>query len=74
MSDERLIHDIEGVGEIRARAGTSTSELAGAASFWQKQARLAQSKNATAWRDGFLTAVVSTSLIFGLVMWLLKLL
>lgn len=53
--EERTVNDIPGVGEVRARAGTSTAELAGAAKFWHD-------KYQTAWRDGALAA----SLVIGL--------
>ncbi len=31
--------DIPGVGELRARPGTSTAELAGAVDYWHKKAK-----------------------------------
>lgn len=54
--DERTVNDIPGVGEVRARAGTSTAELAGAAKFWHD-------KYQTAWRDGFISASLVGSLV-----------
>jgi len=49
--EDFVTNEIPGVGEIRARRGTSTAELAGAASFWHK-------KYQHAWRDGFMSACV----------------
>jgi hypothetical protein len=48
---ERDTFDIPGIGEFKARRGTSTAELAGAAAFWHQ-------KSKSAWRDGFLSACV----------------
>ncbi len=50
-TSERVSFDLPGVGELKARPGTSTAELAGMASFWHK-------KSKTAWRDGFISACV----------------
>lgn len=51
MPEAYETNDIPGIGEVRARRGTSTSELAGAAAFWA-------AKYKTAWRDGFLSACI----------------
>lgn len=45
------VNEVPGVGTLRARAGTSVAELAGAVSFWHKKAE-------TAWKDGFLTCLL----------------
>ena len=55
MSESDTI-DVPGDGEVRARKGTSTAELAGGLSFWHK-------KYQTAWRDGFFTASVLWSVL-----------
>ena len=52
---ERDTYDIPGIGEFKARRGTSTAELAGAAAFWHK-------KYQTSFREGFLTACVCLGL------------
>ena len=53
-SDENVrardVIELPGVGEIRARPGTSTMELAGAASFWAKKYKSAR-------KDGFVAGV-----------------
>jgi hypothetical protein len=82
-SQERVIHEVEEIGEIRARAGTSTAELAGAASYWNKEAkRLAGElseviklrkedfdlQHGKAWKSGFLTAAVAIATIEGLIL------
>lgn len=53
---ERESFDIPGIGEIRARKGTSTAELAGAAAFWHN-------KYKSAWKDGFVTALLAIGTI-----------
>jgi hypothetical protein len=52
MSGEKSYETVElpGVGEIRARAGTSTLELAGAAKFWYDKYQSART-------DGFIGGV-----------------
>ena len=47
---EREVIDLPGVGEIRARPGTSTMALAGAAKFWHDKYQSAR-------KDGFIAAV-----------------
>lgn len=47
---ERESIELPGVGELRGRPGTSTMELAGAASFWYKKYQSAR-------KDGFIAAV-----------------
>ncbi len=49
--EERQSFSIPAVGDVRARLGTSTAELAGAAKFWHD-------KSKHAWRDGFISACV----------------
>ena len=49
MSNDYDVNSVPGVGEIRARRGTSTVELAGAAAFWHKKYQSAR-------LDGFLAA------------------
>lgn len=53
--EERQVFELPGAGEVRARVGTSTHELAGAVKFWHD-------KYGHAWRDGFVSACV----VFGL--------
>lgn len=60
---QNVTHEIEGVGEFRAKAGTAVSELAGAASYWANQAKLHEKANKSKWRAGFLTGVVSSASI-----------
>ncbi len=64
----RTTHEIEGIGSIRAQNGTALETVAGAAAYWQKEAKafekLANSYNAEdkkKWRDGFLTGSVSVA-------------
>lgn len=48
MSEQNLeTFDIPGIGELRARPGTSTAELAGAVKYWHDKAQSAR------W-DGFI--------------------
>ena len=56
MSDDYETSDVPGVGEIRARKGTATQELAGAAAFWSKKYKSAK-------RDGFLAAVFAIAFL-----------
>lgn len=58
-NDAREVFDIPGVGEIRARPGTSTAELAGAVTYWHRKY---EKEVKRPWRDGFLTACVSLGL------------
>jgi hypothetical protein len=58
---ERKSYEVPGVGELMARPGTSTAELAGAASFWYKKYQTAYSDGAEsarskALKDGFIAA------------------
>lgn len=48
--EEYVSNEVPGVGEVRARKGTSTVELAGAVSFWH-------SKYQEARKDGFIAAI-----------------
>lgn len=57
MSENYETVELPGVGEIRARPGTSTFELAGAAKFWHDKCQSAR-------RDGFLGGVTFTTLFF----------
>jgi len=56
--DEKNYETLElpGVGEIRARRGTSTLELAGAVKHWHDRAK-------TAYIDGFVGGSVVTALV-----------
>ena len=54
MSDDSIKHhetfELDGVGEFRAKKGTSTAELAGAACFWNRRALAAEKAlNKTQW-------------------------
>jgi len=51
-------YEVPGVGEVRARLGTSTAELAGAVKFWHDKYNSART-------DGFIAGVVFSGL-FGL--------
>ena len=44
MSNESAhsTHNVEDIGEFRARRGTAVSELAGAAEYWSKRAKAAE--------------------------------
>lgn len=55
MSEGYETNEVPGVGEIRARKGTSTSELAGAAHYWSSKYAAAHKDG---WRAGFFTACV----------------
>lgn len=73
-SYENRTHEIDGIGGVRARVGTSTEELAGAASYWNKEAKALQARldhftavESRKWRDGFLTGVVSFAVVVGLI-------
>ena len=48
--------DVPGVGEVRARKGTSTAELAGAVKFWHDKYQSAR-------LDGFIGGSVFTLLV-----------
>lgn len=50
MSDDYVNNEVPGLGDVRARVGTSTAELAGAAKFWHEKSKVA-------WRNGFACAV-----------------
>ena len=51
--------EVPGVGEIRARPGTSTMALAGAAAYWHKKAQGAYADGVSSGRvDGALCATV----------------
>jgi len=45
MSNE--VHELEGVGEFRAKPGTAISELAGAAKYWSDRAKAAENALST---------------------------
>ncbi len=57
---------IEGIGEFRAKKGTATHQLAGAAAYWQAECLKAESRyeaalekaSARKWRDGFIAGIV----------------
>lgn len=76
-SDKKLeTHEIEGLGGIRAHSGTALSTIAGAAAYWEKEAKTIENRvlieagqyvekvSRTRWRDGFLTGAVSTATLF----------
>lgn len=73
-SQERVTHEIEGIGPVRARVGTSTAELAGAAAYWQGEAKRIRNQlldevadiKAKAWREGFLTGFLCFGLVGGI--------
>jgi hypothetical protein len=56
LSDDYETHDLPGIGNVRARRGTSTVELAGAVKYWHD-------KCVSARRDGFLGGAVFTLLV-----------
>lgn len=62
MQQENLLETVEvpGVGEVRGRPGTSTIELAGAASYWHKRWKTAYVDGAAA---GILMTVFSQLLL-----------
>lgn len=71
---KRVTHEVPELGPVRAREGTATEYLAGAAEFWHKEAvRLEGVMTAwdhdkrKSWRDGFLTGVVSLSVLAGVI-------
>lgn len=73
-SYQNVTHEIDGIGGVRARVGTSTEELAGAASYWNKEAKALQARldnyaleDSRKWRDGFLTGAVSFAVVVGLI-------
>lgn len=67
-------HEIEGIGSIRAHNGTALETIAGAAKYWETEAkRLKEEYEAfqyadtealrKKWRDGFMTGSVSIATI-----------
>ncbi len=66
----REAFEIEGIGEFRAKPGTAVYELAGAASYWEREAKgahkLVEKHGVRRWRDGF-TAGMSVSFAIVLV-------
>lgn len=65
MSNETQVHEIDGIGEFRARAGTAVGELAGAAKYWSDRAKRAERINANMWGKGFTMGVALVVLIDG---------
>lgn len=53
MSSESQVHEIEGIGEFRARQGTAVGELAGAAKYWSDRAKRAERINHSMLGKGF---------------------
>ena len=67
MSDDSIKHhetfELDGVGEFRAKKGTSTASLAGAASFWNKRALAAErALGKTQWNHFFAGSIFGTAL------------
>ncbi len=68
QAKSRDTFELDGVGEFRAKKGTALHELAGAATYWQKQCKTAEARfdkqlqriAADRWRDGLITGVVTT--------------
>jgi len=60
---EYATHDIDGIGGVKARVGTSIEELAGAAAYWNKRGKAAEAKlekyGKSQWWTGFTTGLVS---------------
>lgn len=63
--------ELDEVGEFRAKKGTATHELAGAAVYWQRECKTIEARY-NAWSlkalrskfwDGFLTGAISATLI-----------
>jgi hypothetical protein len=66
---ERLSFDVPGVGEIRARPGTSIAELAGAISYWHTKAQEAYGNGTEVgkrlgFRNGFGAGAALTAVLF----------
>lgn len=63
MSDEYVTHEIDEIGGVKARKGTSIEELAGAAAYWNKRGKEAEAKleryGKGQWWAGFTTGAVS---------------
>jgi hypothetical protein len=57
----RSNYAIEDIGEIRASNGTALSTVAGAAAYWEKEAKAIKKRVGKEWRDGFLTGSVSVA-------------
>lgn len=65
MPNEYETHDIPDIGEFRAKRGTATSELAGAASYWNREWRLARKANATMFSRGLVSGLTIAAFIAG---------
>lgn len=65
MSNEAF--ELDGIGEFRARAGTATAELAGAAKYWSDRAKKAERVNAREYGRGFTHACLISAVSGGLV-------
>ncbi len=76
----RTVHEIEGIGSIRAQNGTALDTIAGAATFWngeynrlEKQVEAQLEKvSKKKWKDGMLTGSVSTVTLFTLAYFLVR--
>jgi len=53
VTPEYVTHTIDSIGGVRARKGTSTEELAGAAAYWNDRAKRAEQSAANKWQSGF---------------------
>jgi len=56
--------DIPGIGEVRARPGTSTIELAGAAKHWFDKHQALLNRIDTSRREGFIGGVFFSGISF----------
>ncbi len=61
---ERDTFDLKGVGELKARPGTATHELAGMAKYWSDKYKNVETEIVSARRTGFLGGVVFATLTF----------
>lgn len=63
--------EIEGIGEFRAKPGTAVAELAGAASYWEKQAKRLENAiwnaRSMGFRDGFIAGASATFTVGALI-------
>ncbi len=72
MSSESQVHEIEGIGEFRARQGTAVGELAGAAKYWSDRAKRAERVNSTVFGKGFLAGCFASGATGGAIILVLR--
>lgn len=65
----RVSHEVEGIGTIRAQNGTALETIAGAAAYWEKEAKkvaagvdtLLTAAHSRGWNRGFITGVLTSA-------------